>query len=85
MTGFSGDPFPEDEVRSATDRPPDELILHHLGAAVMLCWSRLPLGTREQILNQAGDVLGLAPASRGDIIRLLLRHSRAQWMVAKGR
>jgi len=60
-------------------RPPDELIFQHLGAAVTLCWARLPLGVREQILNQTGDVIGLAPASRQDVIKLLLRHMRARW------
>ncbi|MGQ0683423.1 hypothetical protein [Bradyrhizobium sp.] len=85
MTNIPGGPFPEGEVRAAADRPPDELILQHLGAAVMLCWSRLPLGTREQILNQAGDVLGLAPASREEIVTLLLRHSKAQWSAEKMR
>jgi hypothetical protein len=85
MTNDPEDRVPEGEVRAAADRLPDELILQHLGAAVMLCWSRLPLGPREQILNQAGDVLGLAPASREDIIKLLLRHSKAQWMVEKMR
>lgn len=71
----------EDEIHAAADRPPDELILQHLGAAVMLCWSRLPLGTKENILNQADDVIGLAPASRREIIKLLLRHGKAQWTV----
>ncbi len=60
-------------------RPSDEAILQHLGAAVALCWARLPLGAREQILKQAGDTIGLAPASRQDVIKLLLRHAKAQW------
>lgn len=85
MTNDPGDHFPEDQCHAAADRPPDELILQHLGAAVVLCWPRLPLGAREQILNQAGDVIGLAPASRREIVKLLLRHSKAQWAVEKKR
>lgn len=62
-------------------RPSDELILQHLGAAVMLCWAQLPLGTRDQILRQADDVVGFAPIPqiRSEIVRLLLRHAKAKW------
>ena len=63
-------------------RPSDEVVLQHLGAAVTLCWTRLPLGAREQILNQAGDTIGFTPASRQDVIKLLLRHAKAQWTAA---
>lgn len=63
-------------------RPSDEVILQHLGAAVALCWTRLPLGAREQILNQVVDTIGLTPASRQDVIKLLLRHAKAQWTAA---
>jgi hypothetical protein len=63
------------------DRPSDEMILQHLGAAVMLCWAQLPLGARDQILRQADDVGGLAPIPqiRNEIVKLLLRHAKAQW------
>lgn len=67
-----------------TDSPPDELILQHLGAAVMLCWSHLPLAARETILHQADDVIGLPPIpqSKSQIVKLLLRNAKAQWSVA---
>jgi hypothetical protein len=63
------------------ERPSDEMILQHLGAAVMLCWAQLPLGARDQILRQADDVIGLAPIPqiRTEIVKLLLRHAKAQW------
>lgn len=63
------------------NRPSDELILQHLGAAVMLCWAQLPLAARDQILRQADDVIGFAPIPqvRNEIVRLLLRHAKAQW------
>lgn len=63
-----------------SDRAPDELIFQQLGAAVTLCWVRLPLGVREQILNQTGDTVGFAPVSRENVVKLLLRHTRAQWL-----
>ena len=62
-------------------RPPDEMVLQHLGAAVMLCWSQLPLGVRDQILRQADDVIGLAPIPgvRNEIVKLMLRRAKLQW------
>ncbi|MCP4618803.1 MAG: hypothetical protein GY844_20510 [Bradyrhizobium sp.] len=67
------------------DRASDDEVFRNLGAAVVLCWTRLPLGVREQILNQAGDVIGLVPVSRKDIVKLLLRHAKAQWATAMQR
>lgn len=66
------------------DRPPDELILQHLGAAVMLCWAQLPLAARDRILRQADDVIGLTPIPeiRNEIVRLQLRHAKVQWMAS---
>jgi hypothetical protein len=63
------------------DRPSDELILQHLGAAVVLCWDKLPLAARDQILRQADDVIGMAPVPqiRNEIVGLMLRHAKAQW------
>ena len=63
------------------DRPSDEMILQHLGAAVMLCWAQLPLSARDQILRQADDVIGLAPVPqvRNEIVRLMLRHAKLRW------
>jgi hypothetical protein len=46
-------------MTSIEEQPLDELILQHLGAAVMLCWSKLPLTARNTILDQAGDIIGL--------------------------
>jgi hypothetical protein len=59
--------------------PPDELILLYLGAAAMLCWTKLPLSARETILNQADDIIGITPAPgiRNEIEKLLLRRSKA--------
>jgi hypothetical protein len=67
-----------------SDNAPDELILQHLGAAVMLCWSHLPLAARETILHQSDDVIGLPPIpqSQSQIVKLLLRNAKAQWAVA---
>ncbi len=69
---------------TSSDRPSDELIFQRLGAAVVLCWAQLPSGARDQILRQADDVIGLAPIPeiRNEIVKLLLRHARAQWEAA---
>jgi hypothetical protein len=58
--------------------PADSLIFQHLGTAVMLCWTELPLKAQEQILNQANDMIGVAPVRgiRDRIIGLLLRHRK---------
>jgi hypothetical protein len=66
-------------------RPSDELILQHLGAAVMLCWAQLPLGTRDRILGQADDVIGFAPIAqvRSEIVKLMLRHAKARFTLAR--
>jgi hypothetical protein len=62
-------------------RPSDEVVLQHLGAAVMLCWAELPLGVRDRILRQADDVIGLAPIPqvRNEIVKLMLRRAKVQW------
>jgi hypothetical protein len=62
-------------------RPSDEMVLQHLGAAVMLCWAQLPLGARDQILRQADDVIGLAPVPqvRNEIVKLMLRRAKVEW------
>lgn len=67
-----------------SDRPSDELIFKHLGAAVVLCWSKLPAVARDQILRQADDVIGLAPIPeiRNEIVKLLMRNAKAQWLAA---
>ncbi len=66
---------------ASSDRPSDELILQHLGAAVLLCWAQLPFAARDRILRQADDVIGFAPIPeiRNEIVKLLLRHAKAQW------
>ena len=65
-------------------RPADQLVLQHLGAAVMLCWAELPLAARDRILRQSDDVIGLAPVPqiRNEIVGLMLRHAKAQWAAA---
>jgi hypothetical protein len=57
-------------------RPGNELILQQLGAAVLLCWDDLSLQSRTRILDQANDIIGLAPMleARNEIVKLLLRH-----------
>jgi len=64
-----------------SSRPSDELILQNLGAAVMLCWTQLPLAARERILRQADDVIGPTPVPqiRNEIVKLMLRHAKLQW------
>jgi hypothetical protein len=64
-----------DEARA---RPPDEVILTHLGSAVLLCWNELPLNAQARILDQADDIIGLAPIPdiRSRIVELLLRRSK---------
>ena len=37
-----------------------EVILTHLGSAVLLCWNELPFSARTRILAQANDIIGLA-------------------------
>ena len=71
-------------MSTLSDRPSDESIFQHLGAAVVLCWVQLPPGARDQILRQADDVIGLAPIPeiRNEIVKLLLRHAKAQWAAA---
>lgn len=71
-------------MSALSNRPSDELIFQHLGASVVLCWARLPPGARDQILRQAEDVIGLAPIPeiRNEIVKLLLRHAKAQWAAA---
>jgi hypothetical protein len=58
--------------------PADSLIFQYLGTAVMLCWADLPFKAREQILNQANDMIGVVPVRgiRDRIIGLLLRHRK---------
>lgn len=56
----------------------DELILTHLGSAVLLCWNELPFETQARILDQADDIIGLRPIpdARRRIVELLLRHGK---------
>lgn len=57
------------------DRPQDEQILRHLGAAVLLCWHQLPLTVQGKILAQSDDVIGVPPTPeiRDEIMKLVLR------------
>jgi hypothetical protein len=63
------------------DRPSDELIIRHLGAATLFCWDALPLSAREQILAQSTDVIGVAPVTdiRNQIVRLAIRRAPRNW------
>ena len=55
----------------------DEVILTHLGSAVLLCWDELPFAAQTRILAQTNDIIGLAPIPniRSRIVELLLRRS----------
>jgi hypothetical protein len=68
-------------MSSPSERPSDEMIFQHLGAAAVLCWARLPPAARDLILRQSDDVIGLPPIPeiRNEIVKLLLRHAKAQW------
>jgi hypothetical protein len=57
-------------------QPNNELILQQLGAAVLLCWDDLSFQSQTGILDQANDIIGLAPMpeARNEIVKLLLRH-----------
>lgn len=59
-------------------KPSDEVILTQLGSAVLLCWNELPLAAQTKILDQADDMIGLAPIPgvRDRIIGPLLRRDR---------
>ena len=50
----------------------DELIVQHLGAAVMLCWHDLPEEAQNRVLVEAKNVVGVArvPEIADQIIRL---------------
>ena len=71
-------------MSTLSDRPSDELIFRHLGAAVVLCWAQSPPVARDLILRQADDVIGLAPIPeiRNEIVKLLIRKAKAQWIAA---
>ncbi len=64
-----------DEDRTTSS---DELILTHLGSAVLLCWDELPSEAQAMILDQADDIIGLRPIpdARIRIVELLLRHTK---------
>ena len=55
----------------------DEVVLTHLGSAVLLCWDELPFHAQTRILAQTNDMIGLAPVPniRSRIVELLLRRS----------
>jgi len=76
MTALVPDEFPFDDVSASSA---DAATFGHLGLAVMLCWNELPIGAREQILNQTDDMIGVTPIEgiRDDIVGLLLRHGKA--------
>lgn len=57
----------------------DPVIFQYLGMATMLCWTELPFKARDQIINQANDIVGVRPALRlrDEIEGLLLRHRKS--------
>jgi hypothetical protein len=71
----------------SAERPSDEHLLRHLGAAVLLCWHDLPLSVQGKILSQSNDVIGVAPIPtvRDEIVRLVLRRApRDRTSVSRG-
>jgi hypothetical protein len=66
-------------AQTEIDRPADELILQHLGAAVMLCWKKLPPYSQGIILEQADDLIGITPVTgiKHHIFDLLSRRSKS--------
>ena len=70
---------PDDfEIRnSVAARPSDDLLIRHLGAAVLLCWHELHLLAQEKILAQSEDIIGLAPVHgiRDHIARFVMQHA----------
>lgn len=56
----------------------DEMILTHLGSAVLLCWDELPFDAQTRILAQTNDIIGLVPVPdiHSRIVDLLLRRSK---------
>ena len=64
-------------MQSVVERPQDEQVLRHLGAAVVLCWHELPLSAQAKILAQSNDVIGVTPMPgiRDEIVKLMLRRA----------
>jgi hypothetical protein len=59
-------PIAHDE-RVQQPRPGDEQVLQQLGAAALLCWDDLSLQSQTRILNQANDIIGLAPMPEAEM------------------
>jgi len=56
----------------------DAVPLQYLAAAVVLLWSSLPEGVRQDVWNQTSAIAGLPPTtSLAEQIRLLLKHNNA--------
>lgn len=55
--------------------PNDDLIMQQLGAAVVLCWHRLPFMVREQVLSQAEDMIPHMADIRDEVQKLVLRRA----------
>ena len=74
----TGDGAPNTPDDSTPARPTDDELVHHLGAAVLLCWNDLPFAAQVRILAQTNDVIGTRPIpeARNEIVKLLLRHTK---------
>jgi hypothetical protein len=59
----------------STEPPTDNLVMQQLGAAVVLCWHRLPLTVREHILSQTEDMIPHMTDVRNQVQKLILRHA----------
>ena len=61
-----------------SDRPTDDELLRHLGAAALLCWNELSFSSQVNILAQTNDVIGTKPIpkARNEIVKLLSRHTK---------
>jgi hypothetical protein len=65
--------------QDSSERLTDTAIFQYLGMATMLCWTELPFKARDQVLNQANDIVGVRPPLRlrDEIEGLLLRHRKS--------
>jgi hypothetical protein len=56
---------------------PDQRLIEHLGAAVLLCWTEIPVEVQKLILDQANDTVGIVPVPdlRDQIREMLSRRT----------
>jgi hypothetical protein len=67
--------FGDGRTMLAGEPPTDDLVMQQLGAAVVLCWHRLPFVVQEQILSQAEDMIPHTASIRDQVRKLVLRRA----------